>query len=504
MFTVSRRCVRILSIIALAGSALGAGSLTRAEPVQMVLAIATHAGTSPKSAIGGTIPGGAGAQSDPRFTNTGRGYHAPTGSSWSLGVVTNLTPPVAFVVGTGLNVPGLAGRDVVTVSTTGDPLNLNSVQSIPKINSSGQWAVASGSTAGGGQIMKWDGTSLVTLFKAGDALPGGVGTCGGTFSDAGITNSGNVFFEATVGAAGLQSSGPYGVYTTVGAGSAILEIGTTIPEDQAGGAMATWFGASNLIGISHDAAGGHWLALGKIGVTTDLSVVVDNKVKIQKGSAIPNSAFISAVNTISDAYMESNGDWYARGTNVDSVAWVVRNGVVVATSGAPIVEGSSEHWKVNTAFTDVKGNPSGNFVITGITDNADTSRNQAIVLNGLRVLARLSDPVDLNADGTFAGSLYLHTIQDKGIYCPDGYYYFGTRLKAVPTGTTTTLGNNSSFVRVRACPADFNGSGDLAIQDIFDFLNAWFAGSLAADFNRSGDLAVQDIFDFLNGWFGGC
>jgi hypothetical protein len=50
---------------------------------------------------------------------------------------------------------------------------------------------------------------------------------------------------------------------------------------------------------------------------------------------------------------------------------------------------------------------------------------------------------------------------------------------------------------------DFNHTGALEVQDIFDFLNAWFAGSVAADFNGGG-LAVQDIFDFLSAWFAGC
>ncbi|HMN40444.1 MAG TPA: GC-type dockerin domain-anchored protein [Phycisphaerales bacterium] len=55
-----------------------------------------------------------------------------------------------------------------------------------------------------------------------------------------------------------------------------------------------------------------------------------------------------------------------------------------------------------------------------------------------------------------------------------------------------------------ACgPADFNASGGLEVQDIFDFLNAWFAGDPAADFNGGG-LGVSDIFDFLNAWFAGC
>lgn len=54
------------------------------------------------------------------------------------------------------------------------------------------------------------------------------------------------------------------------------------------------------------------------------------------------------------------------------------------------------------------------------------------------------------------------------------------------------------------CRADFNGQGGLSVQDIFDFLGAWFSGAAAADFNGSGGLSVQDIFDFLNSWFAGC
>jgi hypothetical protein len=61
------------------------------------------------------------------------------------------------------------------------------------------------------------------------------------------------------------------------------------------------------------------------------------------------------------------------------------------------------------------------------------------------------------------------------------------------------LGNNAT----PCCRGDFNQSGALEVQDIFDYLNAWFATFPAADFNGGG-LDVQDIFDFLNAWFGGC
>ncbi len=53
------------------------------------------------------------------------------------------------------------------------------------------------------------------------------------------------------------------------------------------------------------------------------------------------------------------------------------------------------------------------------------------------------------------------------------------------------------------CFADFNQSGTLTVQDLFDFLGAYFAASPTADFNGGG-LSVQDLFDFLAGYFAGC
>jgi hypothetical protein len=51
---------------------------------------------------------------------------------------------------------------------------------------------------------------------------------------------------------------------------------------------------------------------------------------------------------------------------------------------------------------------------------------------------------------------------------------------------------------------DFNRDGQVGVQDIFDFLNAWFANDPSADFNGVDGVSVQDIFDYLNAWFVGC
>jgi probable HAF family extracellular repeat protein len=55
-----------------------------------------------------------------------------------------------------------------------------------------------------------------------------------------------------------------------------------------------------------------------------------------------------------------------------------------------------------------------------------------------------------------------------------------------------------------ACPGDFNGSGAVSVQDIFDFLSAYFANDLRADVNHSGSITVQDIFDYLMSYFTPC
>ncbi len=46
---------------------------------------------------------------------------------------------------------------------------------------------------------------------------------------------------------------------------------------------------------------------------------------------------------------------------------------------------------------------------------------------------------------------------------------------------------------------DFNGDLTVGVQDLFDFLAAYF--NSAADFNGDGSTTVQDIFDYLAAWF---
>ncbi len=65
------------------------------------------------------------------------------------------------------------------------------------------------------------------------------------------------------------------------------------------------------------------------------------------------------------------------------------------------------------------------------------------------------------------------------------------------------ISNAAIWTKRPACAADFNCSTQVDVQDILDFLGAWFAGHSSADLNGDG-LNAQDIFDFLATWFAGC
>jgi hypothetical protein len=76
-----------------------------------------------------------------------------------------------------------------------------------------------------------------------------------------------------------------------------------------------------------------------------------------------------------------------------------------------------------------------------------------------------------------------------------GSAYFirvGTQSGVTGSGTLTISQGST-------CRCDWDSSGHIEVQDIFTFLNGWFAG--AGDFTGNGVLDTTDIFEFLNCWF---
>jgi hypothetical protein len=73
------------------------------------------------------------------------------------------------------------------------------------------------------------------------------------------------------------------------------------------------------------------------------------------------------------------------------------------------------------------------------------------------------------------------------------------QIRAVISNDDCTTTTTSAVYTV--CPADFNCSGSVSVQDIFDFLTAYFTADLRADIDDNGSVGIQDIFDFLAGYF---
>ncbi|MCC6320959.1 MAG: hypothetical protein IT438_05915 [Phycisphaerales bacterium] len=54
------------------------------------------------------------------------------------------------------------------------------------------------------------------------------------------------------------------------------------------------------------------------------------------------------------------------------------------------------------------------------------------------------------------------------------------------------------------CRADFDCSGQVTLQDLFDFLSAYFTGDGRADMNGTGTVTVGDVFAFIEYYFKPC
>ncbi len=219
---------------------------------------------------------------------------------------------------------------------------------------------------------------------------------------------------------------------------------------------------------------------------------------------------------------------------------------------------ASDFNPANTFFT-YQPSGDGHFVIGGYIESSDLWTDTALVLDNLTVIARENDPVDLDGNGLFDDGAYIRsfvrifgfgTNTGRVAFLNDHSILVSVSLRAEEDALcrTNNFPDESAIVRIplpptgaccvagvcqmvksmadcatlggsykgdysacglpgqasTCCPADFNHVNGVTVQDIFDFLTAWLAGSPSADFNHVNGVTVQDIFDFLTAWLAGC
>lgn len=177
--------------------------------------------------------------------------------------------------------------------------------------------------------------------------------------------------------------------------------------------------------------------------TIDGIFVVDGVCIFQEGQPLLGGPEVYA--DTFQARMLNNGDWFARGDDTADNDWAVKNGVILAKTGQPIITGSLENWGVS--FLAVTGNQVGDWLLIGNTDNIDTTKDNVMVINGEVEVRREGDPIDLDGNGLFDDDVFLASFQPNDVYLTDdGEVYY---LATLRNGAGTTIGD--AFLYERTC-----------------------------------------------------
>jgi hypothetical protein len=535
--------VRVL--LALSGIALGA-SAALAQPYVRV--IASNVAATPSAAIG-SLPGAGWAATTvsgtppfnpPAISPDGR-YLAFTGSLAADGTVVTSTTntgafrvdfqaaPTAFptiIARRGFNIGSLTLTDAERLGTFGDGVSVNNTGRVAFTNLTTAAAASNrivglydspASTTVGAR----EGTSVNAGTAWGSVLVSPTLHTDGTFSvvsqftGAPTVNSYRLLratgpTTATVLAANDLAPGPTGTPT----GQLVVP---TRP-----------YGIFDNFKFKTDAGGTRFISWGVVGPAVSGNptasagdgtiLVVNNDVKAQYGVPIPGSGFFNGVVRIDGVAMGPNGDWAARGrsgTNPTQVtpsfdlseSWVITGSGLVAKPGDTIIPGAfPTTWAGGFAFNAVATNCRGDVAISGQISGPD-GFFQAIVVSNRRIALQVGDRVDMDNNPATTDDWWVATIFPANANDPAEYIALdGDGWLTAVVGLTNIDGSvaaiNSAIVRVRAfCKSDYSRDGATTIDDIFIYLNDWFASRRTADQSCDGLVTIDDIFIFLNDWF---
>jgi hypothetical protein len=167
-----------------------------------------------------------------------------------------------------------------------------------------------------------------------------------------------------------------------------------------------------------------------------------------------------------------------------------------------------------------------------------TVNNAAAKVGGIHDFGQRTSPTGPFVANLVAGTYQLY-IAPKGLgfnyhdCSKDNRYWFkltssnpcavtnvyccrGTTCTSVAAGTCTGTTAGTAFTEVSSCGtgattatccfADYDHNGARTIDDIFVYLNAWFAASPYTKVGGDGMAtpSIDDIFVFINNWFAGC
>ncbi|MBX3385177.1 MAG: hypothetical protein KF768_01255 [Phycisphaeraceae bacterium] len=455
-----RRTLTALTLASLAG--LSTSATAAAAP----FASAIFAEVGPKAVVPG-LPNNL-------FTAFDRPYRSLNGQHWIITAIINTGAAATdevVLVGSGTTGTLVAQEGVTLIN--GLVIRSGSIDQTASINDSGAYAFAanfdlvpsiSGSLVADAIVTGDPMNPPTRALRSFDPVPSltdiGWGT---TISSIGISNTGNLsarttFLRGINGASNPATTVDSGLFRNSGAIMDAREGDAgTAPSGQDGGGTLTWqnFRAED---YTVDASGNNWFAIGDLaGTVNDDVAVYNNVVVLQEGidSTGLGSNIATGTTGIRSGSILPNGQWWAYGSNVDGNDWVILgdNAVtksVIAQRGDEIFPGAGESWSdsifAQTFFAFAADND-GNYVVGGVTDNADVARNAVLVYNGLSVILREGDQVDIDGNGILDDDAFISVFNNDDLFLAGDMLYFTADLVNAAGGS---LGQAYMVVRVPA------------------------------------------------------
>ncbi len=523
---------------------------------------ATAAAVGVFSTIASSASSLAPGQAGSRFSGElGRPYSSADGSRWIARVRLDGAGATVLTIGETTG----AGPAVQVVARTGAfPSITGDLGGLPPleidhhavINSSGTY-VFSGtdgrtptviSDQGGGFVLRGDisGTADV-IAREGDGVPGIFGT---VYADprggVAVSGEGNVSLLARISGSGVTSTNNRVILGENG-WDVLVRTDVSVPSSQSdgiGGLTLFPLKALDVLiptqGFSRDEQSLRLVATGRLGGSAvfpapggvDLAAMHSDSergglvVAIQENCG---SQLLSPPLTAADgapfafATMQSDGAAVYVGRDSAGGRWIQMNGTLRARTGEFIHAGASLRWsttRVSDAFvgasaTAIDATDEGvtHFVVAGGTQDQDSLRDQAAVLDGLTLLARENDPVDLDNNGVFDDGVMIASFVPFRSFLTATKWYSVVNLRsyAASLGCAADVALGQALIAVPrpdaqpVCPADFNADGGVDGTDIEAFFSDWIVSSTAADVNLDGGVDGSDVEFFFVRWSaGGC
>lgn len=462
-----------------------------------------------------TVPTGPGLAIAAEFTSFSRPTRSPDGTRWIFQAETGLPATENRVI---VLMNGLTGSTVLREGqeapwlAPGSGETLGGMNSVMGVNDNGLFAFGvntdgTSTSTTDDYIIRFDGANYIAVVQQGAAVPPSLGLPGQTWGTAqnGIHTQpdGSIAFYNTVSAGGSRC---------VNGNAIVAQSTVTVPTNQPGGATSTFSSITdNTYGITPDGANHIYQA----NLATVQTVIHNGRVAVRVGDAV--AGLPNAIASFNRVLMMSNSDWFVRGlTATDSEDFVIRNGTVVATTGAPIHTGATELYDDTITalpFFLSQGNNLGDYVIVGTTNNPDTNLDTVMVLNNTSVIAREGDPVDVNNNNIDDDDAFIAGFAVEGGYMTDDAVTCIVTLRTGGKGAPA----GSAIIRlplappVEDCPADINGDDQVNVADLLTVISTWGAcpvpptacPSDIAPIGGDGQVNVADLLSVISSW-GAC